>query len=124
MRRMTVKWLQEGVRDNGPKGLLEMTSLCISWMTFPELWQKHMHPWMQMIGRRLFKVKWIPFSLTEHGKYVHDRWVVNLLDANGYSKRSYDQMAPLKSIKLGSWPRVLPKRKERISLIPTHLLLG
>ena len=47
---------------------------------------------------------------------------VNRLDASGCSRKSSSQMVLLRSTRLGLWPRVIPRKKEKISLIFIHLL--
>jgi len=51
------------------------------------------------------------------------RLVVNLWAVSGCSRRSLDLMVLLTSARLGLWPRVIPRRKARISLILIRLLL-
>ena len=47
---------------------------------------------------------------------------VNRLDASGCSRKSLGQMILLKSTRLGLWPRIIPKKKEKISLTLIHQL--
>jgi hypothetical protein len=47
---------------------------------------------------------------------------VNRLDASGCSRKSLGQMVLLKSTRLDLWPRVIPKKKKKISLTLIHQL--
>src|SRR3954464_7200537 len=119
--RKTMKLLL-GARDRGPQSLLVMISLCTSWMILPLLFQKHMHHRMLTTGKMRFVARWILSWLTEHGKSLIVPMVANLWDVNGCSKkRSLGLMALLKNTRLGSWLRVIPRRKENISSILRHM---
>jgi hypothetical protein len=68
-------------------------------------------------------VRWTEFSPMELGSWLIDHMVVKPWVISGCSKRSLGQMVLLISTRQGLWPRVIPKRNVKISLILIHLLL-
>src|SRR5438034_11184172 len=121
--RKTMKLL-EGARDRGLQSILVMILLCISWMTLPVLFQKPMHLLMLTTGRRLSVARWILSWLMELGRSLIVLMDANLYDVSGCSRRSLGLMVLLRSTRRGLWPRVIPKKKVKTSLILTHLWLG
>ena len=65
-------------RDKGLQNLLVMISLCTLWTILPPLLQGRMHLQMQMIGKKLFVVRWTQFFLMELVNYLSYHLVVNL----------------------------------------------
>src|SRR3954464_7090598 len=118
--RRTMKLLL-GARDRGLQSPLVMISLCTSWMILPLLFQKLMHHRMLTTRNMRFVERWILSWLTEHGKSLIVPMVANLWDVNGCSKIILGLMEVLKNKRLGSWLRNIPRRKEKISLIPMNL---
>ena len=68
--------------------LLVRGSSCTLWMILPDPLLRHMHLLMQMIGKKLSKMRWTRFFLMELGNYQNDPMVVNLWDVSGCSRRS------------------------------------
>jgi hypothetical protein len=83
----TMKLLQ-GARDEGLQSPLVMMSLCTLWMIIPRPLLRHMHHQMQMIGKKLSKMRWTLFFLMEHGNYQSAPMAVSLWAASGSSRRS------------------------------------
>jgi hypothetical protein len=92
---------------------LVMNSLSISWMTLLKPLSRHLHLLIRMIEKKQSIVRWTQFS----------PMVVNSWFVSGSLKRSLGQMVLLISTRQVLWPRVIPKRKAKISLILIHLLL-
>jgi hypothetical protein len=122
MRRLIVKLLG-GASDQGLQSLSVMILLFISWMTLLKLLPRHLHLLMWMIEKKRSVVRWTQFSSMELGSWLINHMVVNPWVVSGCLKRSLDLMVLLTSTRQGLWPRVIPKRKTKISLILIHLLL-
>jgi hypothetical protein len=122
MERLIVKLL-EGARDQGLQSLSVMISLFISRMTLLKPLSRHFHLLMWMIGKKWSVVRLTQFSPMEHESWLIDYMVVNPWVVSGCSKRSLGQMVLLISIRQDLWPRIIPKRKAKISLILIYLLL-
>ena len=110
-----------GARDKGLQSPLVMISLCTSWMILPLLFQKLMHLQMLTTGRMQSVARWIPSWLMGHGRSLNVLMVANHWDVSGCSKRSLGLTVLLKSTRLGLWPRVIPRKKKKISSILIHL---
>jgi hypothetical protein len=87
MRRMIMKLLH-GARDEELQSPLVMISLCTLWMILSRPLLRHMHHQMQMIGKKLSKMRWTPFFRMEYGNYLSAPMAVSLWAASGCSKRS------------------------------------
>jgi hypothetical protein len=87
------------------------------------IYLRHLHLLIQMIGKKRSIVRWTQFSLMELGSWLIDHIVINLWVVNGCLQRSLGQMVLLIGTRQALWPRVIPKRKAKISLILIHLLL-
>jgi hypothetical protein len=122
IRRLIVKLLG-GARDQGLQSLSVMISLFISWMTLLISLSRHLHLLMQMIGKKWSIVRWTQFSLIKLWSWLIDYMAVNPWVVSECLKRSLSQMVLLISTKHDLWPRVILKRKTKISLIIIHLLL-
>jgi hypothetical protein len=63
--------------EQPPEEVLEEISLCILWTILLPLLQRHTHLQMQMIGKKLFVVRWTRFFLMELRSYLSYLLVVN-----------------------------------------------
>ena len=64
-----------------------------------------MHLLMQMIGKKLSKVRWTQFFLMGHGNSLNDPRVANQWVVSGYSRRSLSLKVLLASIRLDLLPK-------------------
>ena len=65
-------------KDKGLQNSLLMISLCTLWTILPRLLPRHMHLQMQMIGKKLSKVRWTRFYPIVRGNSLNDPIVANL----------------------------------------------
>jgi hypothetical protein len=105
------------------ENLLVMISLCTLWTILLLPLRKHLHLQMLMIGKKQFIMRWTPFFQLVRGKSLIDPMAVNLWVVSECLTRSSSLMVQLRSTRLGLWLKAILRKKEKTSLILTHLLL-
>jgi len=78
---------------------------------------------MLAFGRKQHGMRWIQLCPMELGKLLNILMGVTYRIQKKYSRKSLGLMVLLRGTRKCLWPRVIPRKKVKISLILIHLLL-